>query len=156
MEDGKPFSEVVRTAKDLGFTEPDPRDDLGGMDVARKALIIARLLGHRINLEDIEVESLYPQEMGPNTMASEKFLSDRLPLLDTDFKLRVRRAASKGREAMDWVTLSDTLIGFGFNWVALSDTCLQQNAIFSLNLVWCHSANYIVFESLIGLLYLIH
>ncbi|KAL9260770.1 Bifunctional aspartokinase/homoserine dehydrogenase 1-like protein [Drosera capensis] len=97
MEDGKPFSEVVRTAKDLGYTEPDPRDDLGGMDVARKALIIARLLGHRINLDDIEVESLYLEEMGPNTMALEKFLSDGLPLLDTDFKLRVERAASSGR-----------------------------------------------------------
>lgn len=39
------FSEVVLAAKALGYTEPDPRDDLGGVDVARKALILARVLG---------------------------------------------------------------------------------------------------------------
>jgi|TARA_B110001469_G_C9294176_1_gene160927 homoserine dehydrogenase len=40
LQEGRPFSEVVLTAKGLGFTEPDPRDDLGGVDVARKALIL--------------------------------------------------------------------------------------------------------------------
>merc|ERR1712146_266711 len=43
LQDGNPFSEVVKEAKSLGYTEPDPRDDLGGMDVARKALILSRL-----------------------------------------------------------------------------------------------------------------
>ena len=43
------FSEVVQVAKGLGYTEPDPRDDLGGVDVARKALILARLLGECSN-----------------------------------------------------------------------------------------------------------
>ena len=38
LQEGKPFSEVVGKAKELGYTEPDPRDDLGGVDVARKAL----------------------------------------------------------------------------------------------------------------------
>uniref|UniRef100_A0A7N0RIG2 Homoserine dehydrogenase n=1 Tax=Kalanchoe fedtschenkoi TaxID=63787 RepID=A0A7N0RIG2_KALFE len=54
IEEGKPFSEVVKVAKALGYTEPDPRDDLSGMDVARKGLIVARLLGWRINLDNIK------------------------------------------------------------------------------------------------------
>ena len=44
---GKPFSEAVREAVERGYAEPDPRDDLSGRDAARKALILARLLGYR-------------------------------------------------------------------------------------------------------------
>ncbi|KAM5584854.1 bifunctional aspartokinase/homoserine dehydrogenase [Rosa sericea] len=96
VEDGKPISEVVRSAKNLGYTEPDPRDDLSGMDVARKALILARLLGWRINLDDIKIESLYPKEMAPSVMAVEEFLGTGLLLLDKDIKERVSKASLSG------------------------------------------------------------
>ncbi|WCJ41527.1 Bifunctional aspartokinase/homoserine dehydrogenase [Euphorbia peplus] len=96
VEDGKPLSEVVKTAKSLGYTEPDPRDDLSGMDVARKALILARLLGKRINLDSLKIESLYPDEMGPDNMSVEEFLSSGIALLDTNIQERVEKASSKG------------------------------------------------------------
>ncbi|KAG4909367.1 hypothetical protein JHK87_055483 [Glycine soja] len=96
VEDGKPLSQVVRDAKSLGYTEPDPRDDLGGMDVARKALILARILGHQINLDSIQIESLYPKEMGPGVMTVEDFLNRGLLLLDKDIQDRVEKAASNG------------------------------------------------------------
>lgn len=96
LEDGKPLSQVVKAAKSLGFTEPDPRDDLGGMDVARKALILARLLGQRINLDNIKVESLFPEEMGINVMSVEGFLDRGLLLLDKDIQERVNKASLNG------------------------------------------------------------
>ena len=63
LQAGQPFSEVVREAHRLGYTEPDPRDDLGGLDVARKALILARGLGWRLDMRDVQVRGLYPAEM---------------------------------------------------------------------------------------------
>lgn len=96
VEDGNPFSQVVKAAKDLGYTEPDPRDDLSGMDVARKALILARLLGLRIDMDSIKIESLYPEKMGPNIMPVEDFLVNGLPLLDKDIQERVKNASLKG------------------------------------------------------------
>ncbi|KAJ6395501.1 hypothetical protein OIU77_020696 [Salix suchowensis] len=96
VEDGKPLSEVVKAAKNLGFTEPDPRDDLSGMDVARKALILARLLGRRINLDNIKIESLYPDEMGPDAMSVEEFLASGIVSLDNDVQERVKKALLNG------------------------------------------------------------
>jgi len=59
---GVSLSEAVRRARELGYTEPHPRDDLAGTDVARKALILARELGVRADLKEVHVEPLIPQE----------------------------------------------------------------------------------------------
>jgi aspartokinase/homoserine dehydrogenase 1 len=90
VSDGIPFSKAVRTAMAKGYTEPDPRDDLSGMDVARKALILARLLGYRGELSQSGVESLVP-DWG-RTLSRESFL-DRLPELDSYWKSRVDAAS---------------------------------------------------------------
>ena len=64
LQDGAPFGEVVREAKARGWMEPDPRDDLSGTDVARKALILARTLNYTLELSDVTVTALYPPEFG--------------------------------------------------------------------------------------------
>lgn len=94
LQAGQPFSTVVREAYQRGYTEPDPRDDLGGVDVARKALILARGLGWRMEMADVQVRSLYPPEMDRLTVA--EFL-DALPQLDVDFADRVAGAADEGK-----------------------------------------------------------
>lgn len=59
---GKPLEAAVREAKDLGYTEPLPQDDLSGLDVARKALILARELDLALELDDIVIEPMVPAE----------------------------------------------------------------------------------------------
>jgi homoserine dehydrogenase len=94
LQQGRPFSEVVREAHKLGYTEPDPRDDLGGVDVARKALILARGLGWKLDLADVQVTGLYPAHLASLTVAD--FLA-ALPELDAGFASQVTAASAQGQ-----------------------------------------------------------
>lgn len=79
--DGGKWSSEVRKARELGYTEPDPRDDLNGMDVARKLTILGRLSGLRIESpSSFPVQSLIPPELQSAT-SSEEFL-DKLSQYD--------------------------------------------------------------------------
>ena len=92
--DGRePFSAIVRSAKQKGYTEPDPRDDLSGTDVARKLIILGREIGLRLELEDVAVESLVPPELGDCPI--EEFLG-RLPEFDGRMAERQAAAARAG------------------------------------------------------------
>ena len=57
-QENKSFSQIVRQAKDEGYTEPNPWDDLNGLDVARKLLILARYAGYQVHMEDIQIKPL--------------------------------------------------------------------------------------------------
>lgn len=63
LETGVPYSRAIRDAHTLNYTEPDPRQDLGGMDVARKAVILSRMAGIPAELTQLSIEPLYPRSM---------------------------------------------------------------------------------------------
>ncbi len=95
LSKNRPFSEIVTEAKKLGYTEPDPRDDLCGMDVARKALIIAREIGSMLEMNDIALEGLVPQEL-LELQTVDEFMA-RLSELDDGMAKRVEQAAKEGK-----------------------------------------------------------
>jgi len=88
-----PFSALVREAKELGYTEPDPRDDLSGLDVARKLVILARERGDAMTLEQVALESLVPEAL--REVPREEFLA-RLTELDGPLEARFRAAQARG------------------------------------------------------------
>ncbi len=90
---GTPFSTALRGAIAKGYPEPDPREDLSGKDVARKALILGRLIGFAGELTDIAVESLVPD--GADRLALAAFLR-RLDEYDAAWAERVAAAAARG------------------------------------------------------------
>ena len=89
-----PFSALVKKAWTTGLTEPDPRDDLSGQDVARKLLILARQSGSQMEIADVEVESLVPQNLASGRFAEKFFTS--FAKLDSKMAERVKRAKSRG------------------------------------------------------------
>lgn len=89
-----PFSGIVMAARENGFTEPDPRDDLSGMDVARKLTILAREMGSTIRTGDFPVENLVPESL--RDVELEEFLR-RLPEHDAAMTARFRAAGKRGR-----------------------------------------------------------
>lgn len=96
----KPFSEIVQEAQKKGFTEPDPRDDLSGRDVARKLIILAREIGLELELDQISVQSLVPLPLQQASTVDE-FLK-RLPEFDVSFE-SLRREAARDGEVLRYV-----------------------------------------------------
>jgi len=94
LEDGVAFSEAVRKAWELGYTEPDPRDDLSGKDVARKALILARTLGYRAEPDEIKLEPLFHDD---REYADARAFVASLGALDEAYRERVERAKRGGK-----------------------------------------------------------
>jgi len=117
--DGKQlFSELVVEARGLGITEPDPRDDLSGRDMQRKLLILAREIGHEIELEDIELNSLVPSELADIPL--EQFLA-RIGELDAPMAQQFKAAAQQNK-VLRYVAGLDVIDGklkasVGIEWV---------------------------------------
>jgi len=106
--DGKePFSAVVRDAKAKGFTEPDPRDDLSGMDVARKLVILGREMGLKLELSDVALEGLIPPQLA--TCPPDEFMA-RLTELDAPMLARLE-SARKVNRVLRYVAALDAASG---------------------------------------------
>lgn len=91
----RPFSGFVRQARDAGYTEPDPREDLSGEDVRRKLLILARAAGVRLAEDDVEVESLVPEAIAA---LPKNDVDAALPQLDAPLRERYAAAYKNGEK----------------------------------------------------------
>jgi aspartokinase/homoserine dehydrogenase 1 len=104
FDGSQPFSAIVRDAKERGYTEPDPRDDLSGMDVARKLVILAREMGVEIQLADVAIENLVPESLRASNGA-DAFLEQ---LASNDAAMEARRAAAAAKgEVLRYVGVVD-------------------------------------------------
>lgn len=94
ISDKVPFSETVRLAKELGYSEPDPRIDLSGQDVVRKLVILTREAGYKAEQDEVEKHLFVPDEMFGGSL--EDFWK-KLPELDADFEARRQVLAAEGK-----------------------------------------------------------
>lgn len=92
---GKSFSSIVYDAKKKGYTEPDPRDDLSGMDIARKVVCLAREIGQNILLHDVKVHSLVPEAL--KSCSVEEFLK-KLPEYDQQISAIMKKSLEKNEK----------------------------------------------------------
>ncbi len=99
-----PFSETVRKAKEEGYSEPDPRIDLSGMDVVRKLVILTREAGYKIEQRDVEKHLFVPDNYFEGSI--ETFWK-RLPELDADFESRRKRLEAEGKRWRFVATMED-------------------------------------------------
>lgn len=90
------FSDIVKQAREKGYTEPDPREDLNGRDVARKLLILAREAGFQLEPEDIEVQNLVPEEARNGLDVNDFF--NTLENYDNDFETLRSEAEKNGKK----------------------------------------------------------
>ena len=102
---GRKFSDVVFEAKLLGYTEPDPREDLSGMDVARKIICLAREVGYSVTMSDLQVVNLVPTELQNVTL--EEFMEE-LPRFDAAMSERVAAAKAKNERLCYIGTISQS------------------------------------------------
>ena len=137
LQEGEAFSILVHNAKALGYTEPDPRDDLGGMDVARKALILARTMGWTLELDQIFVEPLYPERLNQGSV--DDFLL-AISALDADYRTSVAAARTHGNTLRYAVSLAGGAAEVGIKAVPLDSPLGRLQG--SDNLVAFHSENY--------------
>jgi len=90
----RPFSKIVAEARESGYTEPDPRDDLSGMDVARKLTILARELGLSLEIGDFPVQNLVAEDL--RDLSIDGFLSE-LSRYDEDILSLYKEACAEGK-----------------------------------------------------------
>ncbi len=119
LDEGKKFSEAVKEAKEMRFTEPDPRDDLKGTDVARKAMIIARESGIEIELSDIKMNSIFPEDFSIEGSVDE-FMA-RLSEVDSYFEEKMAALKKEGKVLRMGASIREGKVSVGMLEVGVND-----------------------------------
>ena len=119
LDEGVKFSQAVKEAKELRYTEPDPRDDLEGKDVARKALIIARESGYDIELTDIEMFNVFPSDFDASGTVDE--FMEKLPQVDEYFEKKMAELKKKNMVLRMGATIKEGKACVGMMEVPVTD-----------------------------------
>ncbi|GAB1407913.1 bifunctional aspartate kinase/homoserine dehydrogenase I [Thermomonas brevis] len=132
FDGSRPFSALVREAHALGYTEPDPRDDLSGVDVARKLVILAREAGMPLSLGDVDVQGLVPEALRD---ADRDTFMQRLEALDAPMQAALGAARTRGHvlryvarlqhDGKASVSLQELPADHAFAHLRLTDNCVQ-------------------------------
>ncbi len=125
LRKGGAFSEIVGKARDAGYTEPDPREDLSGADFARKFLILGRELGFRLDYEDITCESLVPASLS-GEMSIDLFM-EKLKCVDAEYEEKRQEAAQKNMTIAYTGEISDGKARIGVNMIPVSNPVAGLN-----------------------------
>lgn len=134
----KPLSAVIAEAKEKGYSEPDPRVDLSGTDVARKILILAREAGYKLEIDDIDKTPFVPQEY-LDTANVEEFMQ-KVKELDAEFEERRKQMEAKGLVLRYVATFENGKAKIGFKEVDEHDPLFYLEG--SNNIVLINSDNY--------------
>lgn len=134
----RPLSEIIKEAKEMGYSEPDPRVDLSGSDVVRKLLILARESGYVMEKEDVEVETFVPKRylnQEPLDVFMEKVVS-----LDSEFESRYKQLEKDGKRLRYAAQLKDGKARVGLVEVDKSHPFYDLEGSNNIVLIW--SENY--------------
>ena len=115
LDTGQPFSAALREARAMGYTEPDPREDLAGRDVMRKIMILGRLAGWPLEESDIEVEALYSPSLAHLSVAE---FMEAAVAMDPALRDRAEAAAARGQVLRYTAVLENDRGSVGLNGVA--------------------------------------
>ena len=136
----KKFSDLVEQARELGFTEPDPREDLSGRDVQRKLLILARELGLSLELDDIELSAWMPNELAEGSWQDALVKRELLDTFVEELALDAQREGKTLRYVAELDTTTSPITAkVGLKAVAPSAavaTLTPGDNIFVINSVW--------------------
>jgi aspartokinase/homoserine dehydrogenase 1 len=136
--EGRTFSDIVKEAKAKGYTEPDPREDLNGLDVGRKLLILAREAGHPLEFKDIRVKSLIPHSLVRARSVVEFF--KKLPTIDEYYERARASAARQGKVLRYVASFADGKAGVSLQPVGPNHPCYTlsgSDIIIALTTVNC-------------------
>ena len=138
VNEGERFSAAAREARGLGLTEPHPRDDLSGADVARKLVILLREAGFALELGDVVVERIVPPAVAAEN-DPERFL-ERLAAEDERWARRAADAAARGRRLVHCATFDGAAARVGVREAAADDPLARARR--GENVVVCRSERY--------------
>jgi homoserine dehydrogenase len=133
FDGSQPFSALVQEAREAGFTEPDPRDDLSGEDVRRKILILARTAGFAIESDQVEGASLVPPELAS---LPKNEIGTGLPLLDGPLAARLAAASAQGRTLRFVARLKDGKARVGLEALCPGDPLLGGGGTDNRVAIW--------------------